>query len=247
MKRSAESVLSTNSVAIVTGGAKGFGAGIADALVASGYEVFITGRDEQALAGREGPNVHPLVADATSPADWDRVFSTVLGRFGRLDVLVNNAGGGVRIADLENQTDEDITCAIALNLTSAIYGCRRAAPIMREQKSGIIINISSVCSRHSWPGWGVYGAAKAGLENFSRSLYLELRPHGVRVTTVVPSWGATGFNASAQIPDLDEEKRRKCIFPSDLGKLVADICALPKRLWLQELILWPVEQEVNPL
>jgi NAD(P)-dependent dehydrogenase (short-subunit alcohol dehydrogenase family) len=98
-----------------------------------------------------------------------------------------------------------------------------------------------------WPGWGVYGAAKAGLENFSRSLYLELRPHGVRVTTVVPSWGATGFNASAQIPDLDEEKRRKCIFPSDLGKLVADICALPKRLWLQELILWPVEQEVNPL
>jgi NAD(P)-dependent dehydrogenase (short-subunit alcohol dehydrogenase family) len=244
---SEESVSPTSFVAIVTGGAKGFGAGIADALVASGYEVFITGRDEQALARRESTKIHPLVADATSPTDWDRVFSTVLSRFGKVDVLVNDAGGGVRITELENQTDEDITEAISLNLTAAIYGCRRAAPIMRKQKSGIIINISSVCSRHSWPGWGVYGAAKAGLENFSRSLYLELRPHGVRVTTVVPSWGATGFNASAQIPDFDQEKQSKCIFPSDLGKLVSDICALPERLWLQEVILWPVEQEVSPL
>jgi NAD(P)-dependent dehydrogenase (short-subunit alcohol dehydrogenase family) len=234
-------------VALVTGGAKGFGAGITDALVAAGFEVFITGRDSRALEQRRSPCIHPLVADATVPADWDRVFAAITSQHGRLDVLINNAGGGVRIAELEQQSDEDIAAAIAVNLTAAIYGCRRAASVMRKQRSGTIINISSVCARHSWPGWGVYGAAKAGLENLSRSLYLELRPFGVRVTTVIPSWGATDFNTSALLPPLEAGKADQCIQPSELGKLVADICQLPPHLWIQETILWPLIQEVNPL
>lgn len=234
-------------VALVTGGAKGFGAGITDELVSRGFEVFITGRDATALESKKSDKVHPLVADATVPEDWDRVFKTILDKYGKLDALVNNAGGGVRIANLEDQTDADIEQSIALNLTSALYGCRRAAAVMRKQGSGAIVNVSSVCSRYSWPGWGVYGAAKAGMENFSRSLHLELRPYGVRVTTVVPSWGATEFNSSAQISAFNPETSQKCIQPRDLGKIVADICTLPAHLWIQETVLLPLIQEINPL
>ncbi len=118
---------------------------------------------------------------------------------------------------------------------------------MKRQGHGIIVNISSVCSRYSWPGWGVYGAAKAGLENFSKSLYLELRPHGVRVTTVIPSWGATGFTAASGLGPRDPATRVQCIQPEDIGSLVANLCALPPHLCVQETVLWPMVQEVNPM
>jgi NAD(P)-dependent dehydrogenase (short-subunit alcohol dehydrogenase family) len=239
---------SEKKTALVTGGAKGYGAGIAAALIAADYYVYITGRDEPSLeqAWRQS-GAHPIKADATVPKDWDRVFEKILSHSGRMDVLVNNAGGGVRIAPIDGQSDNDIERGITLNLTSVIYGCRRAAPVMKKQNSGIIINISSVCSRHAWAGWGVYGAAKAGLENFSKSLYLELRQYGVRVTTLIPSWGATGFTDAAGLDSRDAATFNKCIHPAEIGKMVAEICALPSHLYVQETILWPIIQEVSPL
>ena len=235
-------------VALITGGAKGYGAGIAEMLAAAGARVWITGRDPAAVrktAKRLG--VKSLQADATVPADWDRAIAAITKTAGRLDILVNNAGGGVKIAPAAEQSDDTIAASIALNLTAAIYGCRRAAPIMQRQKSGIIVNISSVCSRYSWPGWGVYGAAKAGLENFSKSLYLELRPHGVRVTTVIPSWGATEFGHAANLGPRDAATAAKCIQPVELGKIITDLCALPPHLCVQETLVWPTVQEVSPL
>ncbi|MSU72683.1 MAG: SDR family oxidoreductase [Opitutus sp.] len=235
-------------VALVTGGTKGFGAGIAAKLAAAGARVWVTGRDAAALAqAARNAGIQVLRADATVPADWDRVIAEIIGATGRLDILVNNAGGGVKIAPAAEQSDETIAASLALNLTAAMYGCRRAAPIMQRQKSGIIVNISSVCSRHSWPGWGVYGAAKAGLENFSKSLYLELRPHGVRVTTVIPSWGATQFTNASGLGPRDAATLEKCIQPSELGQIVADLCSLPPHLCVQETLIWPTVQDVSPL
>ena len=234
--------------ALVTGGAKGFGRGIATALLNSGARVFITGRDQLALdkTSRE-LGVTAVRADATSSADWDRVIAQILKESGRIDILVNNAGGGVKIAPTEEQTDESIAAVIALNLTSALYGCRRVAPLLRQQGSGTIINISSSVAHHAWPTWGIYGAAKAGLNQFAKSLYLELRAHGVRVTTVSPSWGATEFTDAAGLSSHDPATLAKCIQPADIGKLVADLCALPPHLCVQETILWPMVQEVNPM
>ena len=148
------------ATAIVTGGSKGYGAGIAEALKRQGAEVWITGRDEKALnatAARLG--VHAVRADVTSGADWDRVISAVVTARGRLDILVNNAGGGGHIAPLAEQTDDEIAGVIAINLTGVLLGCRRAAAIMTKQKSGTIVNISSVCALYAWPGWGTYTAA----------------------------------------------------------------------------------------
>lgn len=238
----------SGQTALVTGGSKGYGTGIAAALKSAGARVWITGRDEAALRSAAAAiGVDWIKADATVPADWDRTVAAVTKVTGRLDILINNAGGGVKIAATEDQTDHSIAAVIALNLTGVIYGCRRAAKIMREQKSGIIVNISSVAGHHAWPTWGIYGAAKAGLNHFSKALYLEVRPHGVRVTTVSPSWGVTDFTDAAGIGPRDKETLAKCIKPAELGRLVAEHCSLPAHLCVQETILWPTVQEVNPL
>lgn len=234
--------------ALVTGGSKGYGRGIAAALRAAGAHVYITGRDEGALthAQREHDLI-PIRADVTSTTDWDRVVSRILGESSRIDILVNNAGGGVRIASTAEQTDTSIEAAIALNLTSVLYACRRIAPIMRSQKSGIIVNISSSVAHHAWPEWGIYGAAKAGVNQFAKSLYLELRAHGVRVTTVSPSWGATEFTDAAGLGARDAATLERCIKPAELGRIVTEVCSLPPHLCVQETIVWPTIQEVNPL
>lgn len=234
--------------AIVTGGAKGYGLGIARALTTAGYQVWITGRDAKALdrAARQ-LNVMAIVADVSSPADWDRVITAVDAEPGRFEVLVNNAGAGIRIAPAAKQSDAEIAAAIAVNLTGAIYGCRRAAPLIAHDGGGTIVNVSSVCARQAWAGWGIYSAAKAGLEQFSKCLYLEHREQGLRVTSLAPSWGATSFTEAADLGSRTRDVRRRCIQPDELGRMVADICALPPHLFVQEMVLWPTIQPVEPL
>ncbi len=209
-----------DKVVIVTGGSKGYGAGIAEVLQQAGAKVWITGRDEGALeATAQRLGVQAIRADVTVPADWDRVFETVLAAGGRLDVLVNNAGGGVKIAPMAEQTDTSIEQSVAINLTGQLYGCRRAAKVMTAQRDGVIINISSGCALHAWPGWGPYSAAKAGLNQFAHCLYTELREAGVRVTTITPYWGATDFVAAAAIdghPAGDPEIRAKTMQPLEM-------------------------------
>jgi NAD(P)-dependent dehydrogenase (short-subunit alcohol dehydrogenase family) len=234
--------------AIVTGGAKGYGAGIAAALAAKGMNVWITGRDRAVLeAAASEFGVKAVRADITSPADWDRVFEAVMAAAGRLDVLVNNAGGGIRIAHVTDTTDREIEESIAVNLTGAIFGCKRAAEVMKRQRSGTIINVSSVCQNQAWPGWSTYSAAKAGLAQFSVGLYTELREHGVRVSTLIPSWGATDFLDAAGLKPFSAELAEKCIQPEDLGDLVVAICELPPHLEIQDLTVWPLVQKVEPL
>jgi NAD(P)-dependent dehydrogenase (short-subunit alcohol dehydrogenase family) len=133
-----------DKIAVVTGGSKGYGAGIAEVLQREGARVWITGRDAPALkAAAQRLGVRAVRADVTRPRDWDRVFDTVLKAAGRLDILVNNAGGGVKIAPMSEQTDESIAQIVALNLTGQLYGCRRAAKVMAAQRDGVIVNISS--------------------------------------------------------------------------------------------------------
>jgi NAD(P)-dependent dehydrogenase (short-subunit alcohol dehydrogenase family) len=189
-------------------------------------------------------------ADVTRPKDWDRLFATVLQARRRLDILVNNAGAGVKVAPLAEQTDASIIESIAVNLTGALFGCRRAAAVMQKQKDGVIINISSVCALYAWPGFAVYTAAKAGMNHFSHSLYNEMRPFGVRVTTLTPSWGATDFVKTAKIkghPAGDPEIRKQCIQPIELGELVVQICTQPAHLAIPDVTLQPLVQEIVPM
>ena len=236
---------------IVTGGSSGFGAGIAEVMARAGHVVFITGRNRaklEAVAGKTGARA--VVADVTVPADWDRVVETALAETGRIDVLVNNAGAGGRIAPVDEQTDEEMIQTVALNLTSVLLGCRRIGAVMKRQRSGTIINVSSVCAKYSWPGWSVYSAAKAGVERLGKGLYVELRASGVRVTTLTPSWGATEFGGASAIaghPPENPEVRARCIQPVEIGRVVLDIVNTPAHLEILELTLLPTVQEIAPL
>jgi NAD(P)-dependent dehydrogenase (short-subunit alcohol dehydrogenase family) len=238
----------TESTIIVTGGSRGYGAGIAEALVKAGARVWITGRSQdkiQKTAQRIGAT--PFVADVADGEAWDRLMAEVLAQTGRLDVLINNAGEGVKIGPASEQTDAAIAQSLASNLTGAMLGCRRAATIMQNQGSGLIVNIGSACSTHAWPGWSVYSAAKAGLLMFTRCLLTELRPHGVRVTSVLPSWGQTEFTDAANLPARDPAVLAQCISPAEMGELLVQIAQLPAHLVTEEIKLWPMVQPMAQL
>ena len=230
--------------AIVTGGSGGYGKGIAAAFKQAGAEVWITGRNERKLQDAAAElGVHAVLADITSGKDWDNVMKQT----GSVDILINNAGGGGTIHPLAEQSDEEIISAINNNLTGTLLGCARAAKIMQQKKSGLIVNISSVCALYAWPAWSVYTAAKAGLSKFSHGLYTELRPYGVRVFCVTPSWGATGFNTAANIPAFTPEQSAKAIQPSEMGKLILELAELPDHLNITDITIQPLIQDINPM
>ena len=235
-------------VVLITGATSGYGLGMAQVLSEKGATVWITGRNEEKLKEVSlDLKVKTISADVTKPADWDRVFERVLAEDQKIDILINNAGAGLAIQELCDMKDSDIEEVISVNLTGAIFGCSRAAKQMKKQKSGTIINISSICQKEAWPAWSVYSAAKAGLAQLSNCLYTELRPHGVKVTNLIPSWGATDFNSNAGIGSFDQETADKAIQPKEIGELVAQVCELPVHLVLQELTLLPLVQAIEPL
>ena len=166
-----------------------------------------------------------------------------------MDVLVNNAGAGGKIAPVAEQSDEEIIRTININLTGTILGCRRAAAMMCKRGSGMIINISSVCALYAWPAWSVYTAAKAGLAKFSHGLYTELRPYGVRVSCVTPSWGQTNFNNAAQIcgASEDPEMAKKCTAPEELGAIICQLIGQPDHLAVPDITIQPMIQDISPM
>lgn len=243
----------SGKVALVTGGSRGYGFGIAKRLHEAGAKVWITGRHADALekaTAAIGAGAQSVVADVTRSEDWDRVFEEILSQGQRLDVLVNNAGGAVKVAAMAQQTDRDIIESIAINLTGPMLGIARAARIMQKQQDGIIINISSVCAIHAWPDWTPYSAAKAGLNQMSKGLFTELRCQGIRVTTVIPSWGATGFVQAASIdghPAANKQIESQLMHPDELGDLVVTICLQPKHLVLPTVAVQPMIQDIVPM
>ena len=228
---------------IITGGATGYGYGDARALKAAGGEVWIVGRRlERLRKAAEELGVRFIQGDITRGEDWDRIMDTV----GEVDILVNNAGVAVKVEPLLSFSDEEIFRSINGNLTGAILGCRRVAEKMVARKSGLIINVTSVCSHYGWPGFACYTAAKAGLDMFSRALYTELRPHNVRVTVLTPSWGATEFGIAANLPPTEKELAAKMMSPDQMGELVRYICDFPEHLEFPEIMVQPLVQEIIP-
>ena len=165
----------------------------------------------------------------------------------KIDILINNAGAGISISQLDEMTDDAIAEVLNVNLLGATLGCARAAKVMKEQKFGTIINISSICQKQAWPGWSVYSAAKAGLAQLSNCLYTELRPYGVKVTQVIPSWGATDFNQSAGLDNFDDTTSQKITQLNEFGEFIAQLCQIPSHLAVQEVTLLPLVQAIEPL
>lgn len=173
-------------VAIVTGGGTGIGRGVANRLVADGYRVAVLGRRLDRLQPRRGEkNLHPYVCDIAKFDDIKRTVKAVLADFGRIDVLVNNAGV-LRRQFADKITQDAINYTIGVNLIGTINFCVACIPALKKSK-GAIVNVSSTLTDRCYAEYAVYAASKGGMNAFSRTLAVELAPKGVRVNVVSPS------------------------------------------------------------
>lgn len=231
-------------IILITGASSGYGKATAKAFKDNGDTVIMTARnlDKLEQARKEVDGDFAFSMDVTNPSDWENAVKTIKEKYGKLDILVNNAGGGITIKDVSEFTIEEIDKTIKLNLNSVIYGCRAFADMMKEQKSGTMINISSVCARQCWPTWSVYAAAKAGVLNFSKGMYLEMQPHNVRVTCVVPSSASTGFQSACGIGETTDK-----LLPEDIAETVLYVANLPQRAVVEDVTVWGIDKQVNPL
>ncbi|MBN2078761.1 MAG: SDR family NAD(P)-dependent oxidoreductase, partial [Spirochaetes bacterium] len=179
--------------AVITGGTSGIGEATAEVFVAEGARVIIAGRSEekgQRLADWLGKNAIYQRADVSREEDIRGLIQVAVDRFGRLDCLFNNAGGPSR-GTLETVTQEDFDHSMHLLLGSVVFGIKHAAPVMKEQGSGSIINTSSVAAIRSGQGGYLYSVAKAAVTHLTRLCGLELGPFGIRVNAISPGAIAT--------------------------------------------------------
>lgn len=177
--------------AIVTGASEGVGLAISEALLKAGYHVVLVSRNPEKLQaalyslGRLSENARSFAADLTSSEQVNRLVESILVHEKHVDVLVNNLGQGLR-KQLVETSDADWEHLVAVNLTSAVYISRAIIPLMREQKSGKIINISSRAGRRGEGDFAAYSALKHGLVGLTHALADSEAPFGIKVNAVCP-------------------------------------------------------------
>jgi NAD(P)-dependent dehydrogenase (short-subunit alcohol dehydrogenase family) len=227
----------------VTGAARGLGADIAKAALAAGDRVVVTGRRREALEAAFGPDSDTLLSltlDVTRESDAQAAVEATLARFGRIDVLVNNAGYG-NLGLFEETTDAEARAQYDTNVFGLYNVTRAALPAMRRQRSGRIFNISSVGGLLGGEGGSLYCAAKFAVEGFSESIAREVAPFGIHVTIVEPGFFRTDFldqtsvqYGSRQIEDYAELSAQMKAFwdarnhaqagdPAKLGRVLVDL------------------------
>src|SRR3954451_19877928 len=187
-------------VAIVTGGSRGIGRGVAEALLGGGWRVHFCGRTPEHVeaAQRElergfGDAVSGAAVDARSQAEVDRFVAGVLEREGRIDCLVNNAGLGV-FAPVDELSGEQWREVIETNLSGYFYFLRAVAPAMKKQVDGWIFNVASLAGKNPFAGGAAYNASKFGVVGLSEAAMLDLRQYGVRVAALLPGSVATDYS-----------------------------------------------------
>ena len=215
-----------NKIALVTGGSRGIGYAIAQALTAHGATAVITGRNAGDLEHARvqlGGDTLAVEADVRNPADAARAVQQAVDRFGGLDVLVNNAGVGA-FTNVADMSDQDWRSVLETNLGGVFYCCRAALPHLKRRGAGWIINISSLASKNPFPGGAAYCASKAGLNAFSEALMQEVRSDNIRVSEVLPGSVSTGFGGRGQAGEADWKIRAE-----DVAQVVVDLLLMPQR------------------
>ena len=185
--------LEMSRVALITGASSGIGRATAELMAKRGWQVAATSRDASSLgswAAERG--IEAIELDVTDAASVAAAVARAIDRFGRIDVLVNNAGYGV-FGPLEGATREEIEEQLRTNLLGPIELIRQVLPGMRERREGTIVNVSSVGGRTAAPFASLYHASKFAIEGLSESLRYELSLHGIRLKLVEPAHFKTGF------------------------------------------------------
>lgn len=215
-------------VAYITGGSKGIGYGIAKTLLDSGMKVAITSRSLTAARqaaeslSKDASVIVALESDVSSLSSETNAIEATIAHFGKLDVLVANAGVG-HFANIETLSAKEWKDTIDTNLTGVFNSVKAGIPALKQSK-GYIITIASLAGANFFENGAAYNASKFGLVGFSQAIMLDLRKYGIKVTTIMPGSVSTYF--ANHIPgDTDAWK----IQPEDIGQMVADLLKMNPR------------------
>lgn len=227
--------------ALITGGSKGIGYGIAAELIKAGMNVAITSRHEAAAAeaaaqlAQLGPGrVLGIAADVRELAAQERSVARILEAWGRLDLVVANAGLG-HFGSIETLTPQQWQETIDINLTGVFHTVKAALPALKTSK-GYLITIASLAGTNFFAGGSAYNASKFGLVGFTQAIMLDLRQYGIRVSTIMPGSVATHFNNHE--PNAADAWK---IQPEDIGQMIADLLRLHPRTLPSKIEVRPAQ------
>jgi NAD(P)-dependent dehydrogenase (short-subunit alcohol dehydrogenase family) len=225
--------------AVVTGGSRGIGLGIARELAANGCRVVIAGRDPLALESAvaqlksEGISLSAKCCDISKPEQVGEFFQAVGERFGTLDFLVNNAGAAHALANVDRLSPEEFRRVIDVNLFGTFLCCHSAIPLMKA--GGIIVNNLSVAAHQPFAGMSAYSASKAGALALTNTMREELRGQGIRVLALIP--GAVDTDIWQQF--WPEAPRDKMMSSQDVARAVVLALAMPQNTSIDEIRMGP--------
>lgn len=218
-----------NKAAVVTGGTKGIGRAIAEALLREGARVYICARDrneiESAVEQLRGTGeVYGKVCDVRIEEQVVGLLDSCERRFGGLDILINNAGVGYMNKTVEETTPEEFRKTLETNLFGVFYLCHHAIPVMKRRGGGYIINISSLAGQNAHPRMAAYNASKFGLNGFSEALMQEVRHDNIKVSYICPGSVNTEFGG-----DTVSDERAWQLQPPDIASSVLNLLAMDER------------------
>lgn len=217
--------------ALITGGSKGIGFGVALALITEGVNVVITGRNEETIQqvaqqlqekGKDGAKAMGVAADVRSYQSQEQAVAATMEAFGGIDIVVANAGLG-HFASIDELTIEQWNETIDTNLTGVFYTVKTTLSALKKSK-GYLITISSLAGTNFFAKGSAYNASKFGLTGFTQAAMLDLREHEIKTTTIMPGSVATYFNNNT--PDASDDWK---IQQEDIGQMVVDLVKMPSR------------------
>jgi NAD(P)-dependent dehydrogenase (short-subunit alcohol dehydrogenase family) len=231
---------------LVTGAASGLGAALAQSLAAAGADIALADiRHDQAEAAaatlREaGARTHAIALDVGEPASAERAVLDTLERFGRIDVLINNAGTDVTLP-IDELSTQDWLRVISTNLNGPFLMSKYAAHAMRSAGGGHIINVCSTAAKRAWPNASAYHASKWGLLGLSHALHAELRQYAIKVTAVIAGGMRTPFLLD-RFPELDPATLQD---PANVAQAIKAVLLLPDSV-VAEITVLPLQESSWP-
>ncbi len=234
-------------IALVTGGARGLGEAICRELSGGGAVVAVADMRQDLMESvckdlqAGGGEALPVMVDLTDECQIERAIEQVVARYGRLDVLINNAAVDKTDA-VEQLSVEDWDWVMGVNLRAPFLTMKYAFPVMKRQGGGNIVNIASTASRRAWANASLYHASKWGLLGLSHAMHVEGRPHGIKVTAVLSGGMRTPFLLD-RFPDIDVNNLQD---PANVASTVHFVLTQPDETVIPEIMVLPMRETSWP-
>ncbi len=232
-----------NKVVYITGGTKGIGYGVAKCLLNAGMRVAISGRSKESAenaANKLGNKdlVLALESDVSNLKDEKQAVEKIIEKWGQLDIVLANAGVG-KFAPIDQLSESDWNAMIDTNLTGVFYTLKASVEALKKSK-GYFITLASLAGTNFFAQGAGYNASKFGLVGFTQAVMLDLRPHDIKVSTIMPGSVATYFND--HVPNKNDAWK---IQPEDIGKLVLDLLTMHPRTLPSKIEVRPTRPDLK--